>query len=311
MQLNLFDTSGNTPASNELVEKRSSSGEGSSPCNEPNQAQEILDNRRDRFESRRERRLDNAHRQGLKNRKLSKSFYERSTTMARCIPMGQPILVGHHSEQRDRRFRRRLWDLMGKSVAANDKAKYYEEKAEAIESNQSISSDDPDAIEKLKEKIAAAIDRQNFMKAGNKIVKSKKLTIEQKIEQLEAARHSALILQPDFCGRFGYADYELTNNNANIRRMKQRLEQLEKAFTNAVEIGDTEEEYPDLDLTVRHARTINRVQLIFSKKPSLEIRNLLKSHGFRWAPSEAAWQRHLNGFSCRHTIDAIEQISKA
>jgi hypothetical protein len=59
--------------------------------------------------------------------------------------MGQPILVGHHSEQRDRRFRRRLWDLMGKSVAANDKAKYYEEKAEAIESNQSISSDDPDA----------------------------------------------------------------------------------------------------------------------------------------------------------------------
>lgn len=75
------------------------------------------------------------------------------------------------------------------------------------------------------------------MKAGNKIVKSKKLTIEQKIEQLKAAGHSALILQPDFCGRVGYADYELTNNNANIRRMKQRLEQLEKALINAVEIG--------------------------------------------------------------------------
>jgi Domain of unknown function (DUF3560) len=294
MQLNLFDTSGNTPVSTESAEK----------------AQEILDNRRDRFESRKERRLDNAHRQGLKNRKLSKSFYERSTSMARCIPMGQPILVGHHSEKRDRRFRRRLWDLMGKSVAANDKAKYYEEKAEAIESNQSISSDDPDAIEKLKEKIAAAIARQDFMKAGNKIVKSKKLTIEQKTEQLKAAGHSPMILQPDFCGRFGYADYELTNNNANIRRMKQRLEQLEKALTNAIEIGDTEEEYPDLDLTVRHARTINRIQLIFSKKPSLEIRNLLKSSGFHWAPSEGAWQRHLNGFGCRQTIDAIAKISK-
>jgi Domain of unknown function (DUF3560) len=294
MQLNLFDDSVNTPASTESDVK----------------AQEILDSRRDRYESRRQRRLDNAHRQGLKNRKLSKSLYERSTTMGRCIPMGQPILVGHHSEKRDRRFRRRLWDLMGKSVAANDKAKYYEEKAEAIESNQSISSDDPDAIEKLKEKIAAAIDRQDFMKAGNKIVKSKKLTIEQKTEQLKAARHSPLILQPDFCGRFGYADYELTNNNANIRRMKQRLEQLEKALTNAAEVGDTEEEYPDLDLTVRHARTINRIQLIFSKKPSLEIRNLLKSHGFRWAPSEAAWQRHLNGFSCRYTIEAISKISK-
>jgi Domain of unknown function (DUF3560) len=295
MQLNLFDDSVNTPASTELEEK----------------AQEILDNRRDRFESRKERRLDNAHRQGLKNRKLSKSFYDRSTSMARCIPMGQPILVGHHSEKRDRRFRKRLWNIMGQSVAASDKAEYYEQKAAAIETNRSISSDDPDAIEKLKEKIAAAVDRQDFMKAGNKIVKSKKLTIEQKAEQLEAAGHSAMILQPDFCGRVGYADYELTNNNANIRRMRQRLEQLEKALTNAVEIGDTEKEYPDLDLVVRHARTINRIQLLFDKKPSVQIRNLLKSHGFRWAPSEGAWQRHLNGVVCRHTIDAIAQISKA
>ena len=150
-----------------------------------------------------------------------------------------------------------------------------------------------------------------LFRSGNKIVKSKKLTIEQKIEQLKAAGHSPLILQPDFCGRVGYADYELTNNNANIRRMKQRLEQLEKALTNAVEIGDIDEEYPELDLIVRHARTINRLQLIFSKKPSLEIRNLLKSHGFRWAPSEAAWQRHLNGFSCRYTIGAIATILKA
>jgi hypothetical protein len=303
MQLNLFDDSVNTPASTELEEK----------------AQEILDNRRDRFESRKERRLDNAHRQGLKNRKLSKLFYERSTSMARCIPMGQPILVGHHSEKRDspkgtlreRRFRRRLWDLMGQSVAANDKAEYYEQKAAAIETNQSISSDDPDAIEKLKAKIAEAIARQDFMKAGNKIVKSKKLTIEQKTEQLKAAGHCTLILQPDFCGRIGYADYELTNNNANIRRMKQRLEQLEKALINAIEVGDTEQEYPDLNLIVRHARTINRIQFIFGKKPSLQIRTLLKSHGFHWAPSEGAWQRHLNGFGCRHTIAAIETILKA
>ena len=50
MQLNLFDDSVNNPASIELEGK----------------AQEILDNRRDRFESRRERRLDNAHYQGLK-----------------------------------------------------------------------------------------------------------------------------------------------------------------------------------------------------------------------------------------------------
>lgn len=37
-----------------------------------------------------------------------------------------------------------------------------------------------------------------------------------------------------------------------------------------------------------------RLQLVFDGKPNDETRNKLKSNGFRWAPSQAAWQRLLN-----------------
>ena len=38
----------------------------------------------------------------------------------------------------------------------------------------------------------------------------------------------------------------------------------------------------------------NRVQLMYDGKPDQETRTKLKRAGFRWSPSEGAWQRHLN-----------------
>lgn len=37
-----------------------------------------------------------------------------------------------------------------------------------------------------------------------------------------------------------------------------------------------------------------RVQLVFDGKPDDETRTLLKRNGFKWAPSQGAWQRQLN-----------------
>ena len=37
-----------------------------------------------------------------------------------------------------------------------------------------------------------------------------------------------------------------------------------------------------------------RIQLFFEGKPEPEVRDILKSNGFRWAPSVGAWQRQLN-----------------
>ena len=39
---------------------------------------------------------------------------------------------------------------------------------------------------------------------------------------------------------------------------------------------------------------VNAMKLIFDEKPDADQRANLKAHGFRWAPSEGAWQRQLN-----------------
>lgn len=50
--------------------------------------------------------------------------------MASVIPFGQPILIGHPSEQRDRNYRDKIHNTFGKAFAMQDKAAYYEDKAE-------------------------------------------------------------------------------------------------------------------------------------------------------------------------------------
>ena len=45
--------------------------------------------------------------------------------------------------------------------------------------------------------------------------------------------------------------------------------------------------------------TENRLQIIFDGKPDADIRTELKSEGFRWAPSQGAWQRQLTDNAMR------------
>ena len=56
---------------------------------------------------------------------------------------------------------------MEKSVEAGKKAEYYEAKAEAAENNQAISSDDPEAIQKLTDKLEQLIEEQSYKKRVN------------------------------------------------------------------------------------------------------------------------------------------------
>lgn len=51
--------------------------------------------------------------------------------MLDAIPMGQPILVGHHSERRDRAYRNRAIDNLEASFREADKAEYWTGRADA------------------------------------------------------------------------------------------------------------------------------------------------------------------------------------
>jgi hypothetical protein len=61
--------------------------------------------------------------------KISDDFYKQSHRIVDNIPMGQPILVGHHSENRHRRDLDKSWNAMGKCVEYSDKAEAHDYKA--------------------------------------------------------------------------------------------------------------------------------------------------------------------------------------
>jgi hypothetical protein len=176
--------------------------------------------------------------------------------------------------------------------------------------NHTIYSDDADAIGKLRAKIEEAEQAQAMMVAANKIVRNKKFSDDNEraeaLIELGLTRTSAYaVCVPDYMGRPGFAGYQLTNNSANIRRMKERIEQLEREAQRQEErqtenvTGVTEATVLGQPCKVVENVSIQRLQLVFDGKPPAAIREKLKHSGFRWSPTEGAWQRLLNEASRR------------
>lgn len=87
-----------------------------------------------------------------------------------------------------------------------------------------------------------------------------------------------------------FPDYELTSIRSKIKRLQARLDELDKLQAAAQEPADSTKF--DGGEIVRNAE-LNRLQIIFDGIPDDETRASLKSNGFRWSPSNKAWQRQL------------------
>ena len=153
-----------------------------------------------------------------------------------------------------------------------------------------IKSSDEDAIERLEEKLDALKENQERMRAVNKAIRLK--NTKKGDEELKILGYSDEQIQelrtPDFMGRVGFPAYALQNNNANIHRVEERLKSLK-----AVKEKGTKETEFELFKVVENVEAM-RLQIIFDGKPEADVRAVLKKHGFKWAPSQGAWQRMLN-----------------
>ena len=158
-----------------------------------------------------------------------------------------------------------------------------------------ISSDDPQAVEKLEAKLATLEKHQEMMKAANAAIRMKDPAKgDAKLAELGYTPEDiAKLRAPDFCGRIGYPAYALQNNNANIRRIRGRIAELKKRTESTPEGW----EFDGGRVVVN--TTENRLQIIFDGKPDADIRTELKGEGFRWAPSQGAWQRQLTDNAMR------------
>ena len=258
------------------------------------------------FHERKEARIARYQELAEKNKVASDAAYKASHDAVKNIPMGQPILVGHHSENQHRRTLKRSWDKMDKSIELSNKSDYYAEKAKAAENNTSISSDDPDALEKLNEKLESLLEKQNQMKMINKICRSKKLAEVEIIEKLKTEYNLNEIsikslLNPIYSfEKKGFPSYALRNNNGRIRQVKQRISKLksiEKLENESFTIGKVE-----INVNVDD----NRVEIYFPYKPEEEFRKKIKSNGFKWSRYKSAWQKQISKWN----IEDAKKLAK-
>ena len=169
-----------------------------------------------------------------------------------------------------------------------------------------ISADDPQAVQKLEKKLAGLEQSQETMKAVNAYYRKHK-TLDgcphlspEGIEKLKAGMSSQWHIEDK-----PYPTWALSNNNAEIRRVKDRI----KSLTRQKEIGYTGWEFAGGKVEANTQD--NRLQIFFDGKPDADVREDLKRNGFRWSPKAEAWQRQLNdnAYYAANYVKAIAPLS--
>ena len=169
-----------------------------------------------------------------------------------------------------------------------------------------ISADDPQAVQKLEKKLESLEKSQETMKTVNAYYRKHK-TLDgcphlppEELEKLKADMASSWHLEDK-----PFATWALSNNSAEIRRVKDRI----KSLSQQKEIGFVGWEF---DGGKVEANTeANRLQIFFEDKPDEATREALKSNGFRWSPKAGAWQRQLtsNAYYAADYVKAIAPLT--
>lgn len=271
------------------------------------------------YEQKQEARRERLERAADRHEAKSEAAFRGVRKIADGIPFGQPILVGHHSERHARRDADRIHNGMRRGIDEAERAKELRGKAAAVGTG-GVSSDDPEAVQKLLEQLAKEERTQALEKAINAAIrKAKKGGPDAQVAAIVAlelpdGKHlsegtARRLLEPDYLGRIGFPDYELTNRSANIRRLRARIEELrqkarvrEALEAEARETGDdtkTRMEWASgqaggLSFRIVDDVSDNRTRVEFCGKPIADVRAHLKAAGFRWSPERGAWVRHLS-----------------
>lgn len=226
------------------------------------------------YKEKQENKLEYYQDKAEKNHAKSEQEFEHAREMADVIPFGQPILIGHHSESRDRRYRAKIERKFEKSFETLNKAEYYDDKVKAVEHNNTISQDDPEAVKLLKEKIADL--------------------------EKEYARIKALPKKPrDYSfSEIDMRSCHMSSISTKIRAAKKRIEKIKVL-----------EALPDIDEEINKIRIYTdegRIRIDFGYKPEEETRTKLKRACFKWSPYNEVWQNYINQWN----IDKARQIAK-
>jgi len=172
----------------------------------------------------------------------------------------------------------------GKLWAEYDEFKNIYNRIESIVTgDRMIKSNDANAIDKLKEKLANALEEHAGYKAFNAQARKDK-----------TAPHMP---------------YVMSNSNGRIKGIKDRIAQLERAQARGTQevVIQPETEGAEGIRIVDNVEAA-RLQIFFNGKPSAETRTQLKKNGFRWTPSISAWQSYRSDHASRAAQEIVSAM---
>lgn len=153
-----------------------------------------------------------------------------------------------------------------------------------VNGDKIIKSSDPEALNKLKEKLRLAEEEHQGYKDYN---------INARKEKKETL-----------------SSYVLQNSNGRIKAIKDRIAHLERLAAKAEAIPVEERTTETNGIKVIDNIEANRLQIIFPGKPDANTRTELKKHGFRWCPTNSAWQRYRGLEATRIANKIVSEIEK-
>ena len=236
------------------------------------------------YEQKKAARIERQRKRAGKLRGEAEGAHERARAIGDMIPMGQPILVGHHSQRRHERDLGKIHTAMTKSVELTRAADALEKRADRAERSHAVSSDDPEAVTKLKAELEEAEKGRARMRDANAAIRAGG-DVAARLKGLGFGDKTvAELLKPDPMGRIGFPAYALQNASAESARIKARIEELEKRATAPARTPETIG-----GATISEAD--NRVRVVFPCIPAEAVRKDLKGSGFHWSPKTGAWLR--------------------
>lgn len=253
------------------------------------------------YEAKRQARYERLIKAAERAAKESESSIGTARQMADCIPFGQPILIGHHSESRDRNYRDRIHNKFRRGFELAKQAEEYRSRAASVEANYAIYSDDPEAAEKLGDKVAELKAEQAEMKRINAALR--KGADFDTLEMSEEHRKELLIIdrvQAYYHPKTrGFPPYKLTSINTKIKTAEKRAALVEKKQS----IPDKDEEINGVKIEWRASE--NRIRVFYPARVPLETFNQLRRHGFRALRSEGE-----GAFSAYYNYNAGQFINQ-
>lgn len=149
-----------------------------------------------------------------------------------------------------------------------------------------IRSGEKETLPRLEEKLAALQHDHELMKQANAIIR-KNIDVEKQLLDLGLTTNQINdILHPIGGNEPGYPTWSIVNSNAEIKRVRERIEEEKKR-----EVTNKETSF-DKGRIVENV-AINRLLIFFTNEPDANIRNQLKHHGFHYSPKQKTWQRQL------------------